>query len=74
MGFKEESLQEKSSDNDELFIVYDVNAMCRSEISVPLMIENNDYHMQLDTGCALSPSPLTFLKQFCPEAEVKPTR
>lgn len=72
MGFEEESFQEKLSDDDELFIVYD--AMCRSEISVPLKIENNDCHMQLDTGCALFLAPLTFLKQVCLEAEVKPTR
>ena len=34
------------SDEDELFVVYDVNAMVRTEISVPLKIENNDCHMQ----------------------------
>ena len=44
------------------------------KFSVPLKIENNDCHMQLDTGCALSLAPLTFLKQVCPEAEVIPTR
>ena len=57
-----------------LFILYDVNAMCKCEISVPLKIENEDCLMQLDTGCALSPSPLIVLKQVCPEAKVKPTR
>ena len=48
--------------------------MCKSDISVPLKIENEDCLMQLDTGCALSPSPLIVLKQVCPEAKVKPTR
>ena len=54
MCIEEESPEEQLSDEDELFVVYDVNAMVRSEISVPLKIENNDCHMQLDTGCAPS--------------------
>ena len=47
--------------------MYDVNAMARSEISVPLKIENNGCHMQLDTGCALSLAPVTFFKEVCPD-------
>ena len=42
--------------------MYVVNAMARSEISVPLNIENNDCHILLDTGCALSLDPVTFFK------------
>ena len=63
MCIEEESPEEQLSDEDELFVVYDVNAIVRSEISVPLKIENNDYYMQLDTGCALSLSPATFFKE-----------
>ena len=73
MGFEEESPQEQLSDEDELYVVYDVNARSRSEISVPLKIENNDCSMQLDTGCALSLAPITFVKQVCPDLEMKPT-
>ena len=40
--------------------------MSKSEISVPLKIENNDCLMQLDTGCALSLAPLSFIKDVCP--------
>ena len=53
--------------------MYDVNAMVRSEISVPLKIENNDCHMQLDTGCALSLAPATFFKEVCPNVDMEPT-
>ena len=63
MCIEEESPEEQLSDEDELFVVYDVNAMVRSEISVPLKIENNDCHMQLDTGCALSLAPATLFKE-----------
>ena len=70
---KEESPEEQLSDEDELFVVYDVNAKARSEISGPLKIENNDCHMQLDTGCALSLAPATFFKEVCPNAEMEPT-
>ena len=66
---EEESPEEQLSDEDELFVVYDVNAMVRSHISVPLKIENNDCHMQLDTGCALSLAPATFFKEVCPNVE-----
>ena len=41
MCIEEESPEEQLSDEDELFVVYDANAMVRSEISVPLKIENN---------------------------------
>ena len=73
MCIEEESPEEQLSDEDELFVVYDVNAMVRSEISVPLKIENNDCHMQLDTGCALSLAPATFFKEVCPNVEMEPT-
>jgi len=56
-----------------LYVVYDVNAMSKSEISVPLKIENNDCLMQLDTGCALSLAPLSFIKEVCPDVTLKPT-
>ena len=54
-------------------MVYDVHAMSRSEISVPLKIEDQDCLMQLDTGCALSLAPITFVKQVCPDIEMKST-
>jgi len=50
---EEELPQEWVCENDELYAVYDVNTMFRSEISVKLNIENTDCCMQLDTGCAL---------------------
>ena len=56
-----------------LYVVYDVNAMSKSEISVPVKIENNDCLMQLDTGCALSLAPLSFIKEVCPNVTLKPT-
>ena len=56
-----------------MFVVYDVNAIARSEISVPMKIENNDCHMQLDTGRTLSLAPLTFFKEVCPNVEMEPT-
>ena len=40
---------------------------------MPLKIENNDCHMQLDTGCALSLAPATFFKEVCPNVEMEPT-
>ena len=40
MSFEEEFPQEQLSDEDESYVVYDVNAMSRSEICVPLKIEN----------------------------------
>ena len=39
MGFEEEPPQEQLSEEDELYVVYDVHTMSRSEISVPLKIE-----------------------------------
>ena len=54
MGFEKEPPQEQLSEEDELYVVYDVYAMSRSEISVPLKIEDQDCLMRLDTGCALS--------------------
>ena len=73
MSFEEECPQEQLSGEDELYVVYDVNAMSRSEICVPLKIENNDCSMQLDTGCALSLAPITFVKQVCANVEMKPS-
>ena len=73
MGFEEEPPQEQLSEEDELYVVYDVHAMSRSEMSVPLKIEDQDCLMQLDTGCALSLAPITFVKQVCPDIEMKST-
>jgi len=48
--------------------------MSKSEISVPLMIQNIVCSMQLDTGCALVFSTnMSFLKTVCPYVELKPT-
>lgn len=69
----EEEFPEEQVPEEELYVVYDVNAMPRSEISVPLKIKNNDCFMQLDTGCALSLAPLSFIKEGCPEVTLRPT-
>ena len=71
MGFDEEPPQEQLLEEDELHVVYDVHAMSRSEISVPLKIEDQDCLMQLDTGCELSFTPITFVKELCPDIEMK---
>ena len=73
MGFEEEPSQEQLSEEDELYVAYDVHAMSRSEISVPLKIEDQDCLMQSDTGCALSLAQITFVKQVCPDIEMKST-
>ena len=46
MGFEEKSPQEQLSEEDGLYVVYDIYATSRSEISVP----DQDCLMQLDTG------------------------
>ena len=71
MCVEEEFPEEQVPQEEELYVVYDVNAM--SEISVPLKIENNDCLMQLDTGCALSLAPLCSIKEVCPDVTLKPT-
>ena len=45
----------------------------KSEISVPLKIENQECSLQLDTGCSLSLAPQTFYEQFCSHIPLKPT-
>ena len=62
MCAEEELPQEPVCWNDELYVVYDVNTMFRSEISVQLKIENTNCCMQLDTGLSLS---LLFLFVSC---------
>ena len=73
MCAEEELPQESVCENDELYVVYDVNIMFRSEISVKLKIENTDCCMQLDTGCALSLAPISFIKEVCPDVKIDPT-
>ena len=73
MCVEEEFPEEQAPEEEELYVVYDVNAMSKSEISVPLKIENNDCLMQLDTGCALSLAPLSFIKEVCPDVTLKAT-
>ena len=58
---------------EELFIVFDVNSLFTSEISVPLQIENEECCMQLDTGCALSLATVTFYEKFCSHIPLTPT-
>ncbi|CAB3989970.1 Transposon Tf2-9 poly, partial [Paramuricea clavata] len=69
--------QKLSSDDvfleEELFTVFDVNSLYKSEIFVPLKIENQECSLQLDTGCALSLAPQTFYEQFCSHILLKPT-
>ena len=55
-------------------MMHDVNVMSKSEISIPLKIENNDCFMQLDTGSALSLAPLSFIKEVCPDVTLQPTK
>lgn len=47
--------------------------MFRSEISVQLKIENTNCCMQLETGCALSLAPISFIKEVCPDVKIDPT-
>ena len=54
-------------------MVYDVNAISRSEISVQLKIQNNHYSMQLDTGCDLSLAPMSYFKRVCPDVDMQPS-
>ena len=55
--------QKLSSDDvfleEELFTVFDVNSLYKSEISVPLKIENQECSLQLDTvvHCPWPPKP-----------------
>ena len=68
-----ELTEEPLLEEDELLMVYDVNAISRAEISVPLKIPNNDCNMQLDTGCALSLAPVSFFKRVCPDVDMQAT-
>ena len=73
MCVEEEATEEPLLEEDELYMVYDVNAISRSEMSVPLKIQNNNCGMQLDTECALSLAPMSFFKRVCPDVDVQPT-
>lgn len=73
MCAEEELPQEPICDNDELYVVYDVNTIFRSEISLRLKFENTNRCMQLDTGCALSLAPISFIKEICPDVKIDPT-
>ena len=48
MGFEEESPRDQLSEEDELYVLYDIHAMPRSKISAPLKIEDKDCPKQLD--------------------------
>ena len=65
---------EPLDEETELYTVYDVNAITRSEISIDLKIENNICSMQLDTGCALSLAPLSVFKKICPNVDTNRQR
>ena len=58
---------------EELYTLFDVNSLFTSEISVPVVIENEECFMQLDTGCALSLDPKNFYDQFLSHIPLKPT-
>ena len=73
MFVEEKATEEPLLEEDELYMVYDVNAISRSEISVPLKIQNNNCSMQLDTGCALSLAPMSFFKRVCPDVDMQPS-
>lgn len=46
--------------------------MFRSEISVQQKIENTNCCMLLDTVCALSLVPISFIKEVCPDVKIDP--
>ena len=48
MGFEEESPREHISEEDELYVLHNIHAMPRSEISAPLKIEDKDCLKKLD--------------------------
>ena len=60
-------------EEDNLFMVYDMNAISRAESSVALKIQNNACNMQLNTGCALSLAPKSFFKRVCPDVDMQTT-
>ena len=60
-------------EEDELFMVYDVNAISRAEISVPFNFQINDCSKQLGAGCALSLAPMSFFKRVSPDVDMQPT-
>ena len=43
------------------------------KFSVPVVIENEECFMQLDTGCALSLAPKNFYDQFLSHVHLKPS-
>ena len=73
MCVEDELTEEPLLEEDELYMVYDVNTISRSEISVPLKMQNIDCSMQLDTGCALSLAPISFFKRVCPDVDMQLT-
>ena len=78
-GNMQNSSVEQKLDSDEVFLeeelytLFDVNSLFTSEISVPVVIENEESFMQLDTGCALSLAPKNFYDQFLSHIPLKPT-
>lgn len=50
-----------------------MNAISRAESSVLSKIQNNDFNMQLDPGCALALAPMSFFKRVCPDVDMQPT-
>jgi len=68
-----ELAEEPLLEEDELYMVHGVNTISRSEISVPLKIQNNDISMELYTGCALPLAPMSFFKRVCPDVDMQPT-
>ena len=68
-----ELTEEQLFEEDELFMLYDMNAIFRAEISVSLNIQNNDCNMQLDTKYALSLAPMSFFKRVCPDVDTQST-
>lgn len=67
------SLGEEIFLEEELFTVFDVKSIPKSEISLSLKIENQDCCLQLDTGCAFSLAPKDFYDRFCSHILSKPT-
>ena len=55
------------------FIWFMTSTLFRFEIFVQLKIENTNCSMQLDTGCALSLAPISFIKEVCPDVKINPT-
>ena len=61
------------SESEMLFLDVHTMTETNSQISVPLKLQGNDVQMQLDTGCALSLAPKSFVDKHCSDVPITPT-